>query len=92
MTRLQATLALFAVLMAPLACNKQEPTPVAADAGAAAAPAATPASAPAADNDPLADVPTEADYEEQADLAIDKNNYVDRLDELEKEVDAPDPG
>jgi hypothetical protein len=84
MTRPAIQSALFALLMTPLACNKEQPAP-AADAGAA------PASAAATDKDPLADVPTEADYEEQADLSIDKNNFVDRLDELEKEIDAPDP-
>jgi hypothetical protein len=91
MTRLVAKLTLLALLVAPLACNKQEPVP-AADAEAAAAPTAPSAAAPAAENEPLADVPTESDYEEQADLAIDKNNYVDRLDELQKEIDAPVPG
>ncbi|MBN1612594.1 MAG: hypothetical protein JW940_38545 [Polyangiaceae bacterium] len=89
MTRLVAKAALFGLLMAPLACN-QEPAPT-AGAGAAAAPAAASAPAAAAPDDPAADIATESDYEEQADLAVDKNNYVDRLDELEKEIDAPDP-
>ena len=90
MTRHVAKLALWALLMTPLACNKQEPAPT-ADAQTTGAPTAASASAPTA-QDPTADIPTESDYEEQADLAIDKNNYVDRLDELEKEIDAPDPG
>lgn len=88
MTRFGANLAMLVLVLAPLGCDKQEATPAADPEVPPAAPS-TPA---VADKDPFAEIPTEADYEEQADLAIDSINYVDRLDELEKEIEGADPG
>lgn len=82
------TIGLLLVLV--VACKKEEPpapSQVTVVPPAEPAPAATPAAAePTVD---LESVPVEEDFEEEAEKELTVANLPKRLDELEKEIDAP---
>lgn len=93
MTNPNRTLMLLAVLGLSLACSKDKSEAPAPSAVEATPPTVSATAAPeAVETDPLAELPTEADLEEEAELAIDKDNFVEMLDQLEKEIEAPNPG
>jgi hypothetical protein len=82
MKRLAFALACLALLAA---CNKDKPEP-SASAPAAPATTAAPPQASVASGSDQAGVPTEEDYEDEAEQKITAENADQELDKLEKEI------
>ena len=86
--RIALCISIVMLLVFTMACSKKTASAPAAPATTSAEPA-TPPPAPAAAQAPLSEleIPVEADFEEEAEGAINAANYQQALDELEKELE-----
>jgi hypothetical protein len=83
-------LAFASLLFVVVACKKEEPpAPTEVAVVPPAAPAAAPTPTPAEPTVDLESVPVEEDFEEEAEKELTVANLPKKLDELEKEIDAP---
>ncbi|MBK8994886.1 MAG: hypothetical protein IPM35_03925 [Myxococcales bacterium] len=81
---IRALLALTLVCLCLPACEKKEPAPSSAATTAATTAAPTAASAQASDDGE--GMPTEEDFEDEAEQKISAQNAEEELDKLEKEI------